>query len=57
MIDLAEKDYNIQVRKTPLQVILVLSQGGRRCRVRPLCRLLGISAQGYYKHDYASNDD
>ena len=24
--------------------------------MRPLCRLLGISAQGYYKHDYASNE-
>lgn len=24
--------------------------------MRPLCRLLGVSAQGYYKHDYASNE-
>ena len=51
MITEAEKKYVIPIRKKlRCQVVSILTQSSSFYKVSPLCGLLGISTQGYYKH-------
>lgn len=46
-----------QLEKLRCQVVAYLTQEKNLYKVDPLCKLLGITRQGYYKHTEKTNEE